>query len=128
MREEADLWWQQAKHDMDTADLLLKSERLDAASFYCQQAVEKALKALYIAQQRQAPGAIHSLTRLGRDCGLPGRYMGFLRRLTGEYYMSRYPDASGDLPFKAYDAEDVSETAKFAREVLEWLGQRISKY
>jgi HEPN domain-containing protein len=128
MREEAQLWWQQAKHDLETADLLLKGERLDAASFYCEQAVEKGLKALYIAKHREAPGPTHSLTKLGRDCGLPESYMGFLRRLTGEYYMSRYPDASGDLPFQAYDADDVGEIAKLSREVMAWLEQQMSRF
>jgi len=128
MREEAHLWWEQANHDLDTADLLLNGKRLDAASFYYEQGVEKALKALYIAKRREAPGPTHSLTKLARDCDLPGHFLGFLRRLTGEYYISRYPDASGDLPFKAYDAAEVAETARLSREVLTWLEQQISRF
>jgi HEPN domain-containing protein len=127
MREEARLWWEQAKHDLETADYLLEGQRLDAASFYFQQAVEKALKAFYIHGQREAPGPTHSLTKLARDCGLPGHFLAFLRRLTGEYYLSRYPDASEDLPFKAYDVEEIRDTARLSHEVLTWLEHRISK-
>ena len=128
MREEAHLWWEQAKHDLETADFLLEGERLDAASFYYEQAVEKAIKALYIAKRRETPGPTHSLTKLGRDCDLPPHFLGFLRRLTSEYYVSRYPDASDDLPFEAYSADDVRDTARLSHEVLTWMEQQISRY
>ncbi len=52
--------------------------------------------------------------------------MGFLRRLTGEYFLSRYPDAIGDVPFEVYEADDLDETSRLAREVIQWLEQRIS--
>ena len=127
MREEAHNWWEQAKHDVGTADYLLKGERLDAASFYLEQAIEKALKGLYICLRREAPGATHSLTKLARECGLPSRFLGFLRRLTTEYYVSRYPDASGDIPYEIYDAEDVEALAGETREVMKWIEQQMSK-
>ncbi len=56
MREEARHWWEQAKHDLETAEYLKAGERFDAASFYFQQAVEKGLKALYIASRKESPG------------------------------------------------------------------------
>lgn len=127
MREEAQLWWEQAKHDLETADYLLEGQRLDAASFYYQQAVEKALKAFYIHARKESPGPIHSLTRLARECELPARFLAFLRRLTSEYFLSRYPDASGDLPFEAYDIDGIRETAQSSHEVLTWLEHQISK-
>ena len=127
MREEISLWWDQAKHDLETADYLLEGDRLDAASFYFQQAVEKALKAFFIHVRQESPGPIHSLTKLARDLELPNHFRGFLRRLTGEYYLSRYPDAIGDLPFKAYDADEVREMSTLSHEVLQWLEQQISK-
>lgn len=127
MREQAALWWEQAKHDLDTADYLLAGERLDAAAFYFQQAVEKGLKARYIDAKRESPGAIHSLTRLGRECGVPGRFSSFLRQLTGEYYLSRYPDATGDVPHEAYDVQGVQDIQRLAHEVIEWLEQQTSR-
>ena len=127
MREEAEQWWDQAIHDQETADYLLSGGRLDAASFFYQQAVEKALKAVYIHTKRESPGPTHSLTRLARECGLPDRFLAFLRRLTSEYYLSRYPDAVGDVSFETYDTDDLKETSRASHEVLQWLEQQISK-
>ena len=127
MREEARLWWEQAQHDLKTADILLDAKRFDAASFYYEQAVEKALKAAYIVTKRETPGPTHSLTKLGRECGLPTDYGAFLRSLTTDYYVSRYPDASGDIPFDIYEVDDVRETSRLAREIVQWLEQLINK-
>lgn len=127
MREEADNWWRQAKHDLETADFLLEGEKLDAAAFYFQQTVEKALKALYIATKKEAPEATHSLTKLGRACGLPPEFSGFLRRLAAEYYVSRYPDATGDVPYMTYDESDVAEFSRETHEALRWVEQQLNK-
>jgi HEPN domain-containing protein len=127
MREEIELWWEQARHDRDTAQVLLDSDRLDAATFYVQQAVEKALKAVYIALRQERHAATHSLTALGREVGVPPKYRGFLRRLTPEYFLSRYPDASGDVPFRLYEREEVAESVALAGEVLEWAEQQLTR-
>jgi HEPN domain-containing protein len=127
MRDEAELWWEQAKHDHATAVVLLDGERLDAAIFYVQQSVEKALKAVWLGSLRTRPETTHSLVRLGRECGVPARFIGFLRRLTPEYYLSRYPDASGEAPYRLYEQADVAETVALATEVIEWAGLQLTR-
>ena len=128
MREEAHNWYEQAKRDLSTADYLLEGERLDAASFYYQQAVEKGLKALYISARKASPDPTHSLVKLARELGMPAERIAYLRRLTAEYYLSRYPDAVGGIPFDSYEAEGVEETAVNAHEVMQWVEQQISRY
>jgi len=46
MRKEIDNWWKQAEADLRSAGNRIKSEDYYLAVFSCQQAVEKALKAL----------------------------------------------------------------------------------
>ncbi len=127
MREESLNWWKQAEHDLKVAEYNSKGGFLGAAAFYCQQAVEKALKALYIEKKRESPLPTHSLTRLARECELPSQFMGTLRRLTSEYYLSRYPDATEDVPFMTYDREGVGEYIKEAKEAMEWISTELKK-
>jgi HEPN domain-containing protein len=46
VNQEAKRWLIQANEDLETADILLSSERFGPCAFYCQQAAEKALKAV----------------------------------------------------------------------------------
>ena len=43
-----DDWWKQAERDLDTAKYLFEGSRFKESSLFCQQAVEKALKALLL--------------------------------------------------------------------------------
>jgi len=83
-----------------------------AAAFWSQQAAEKMLKALYLSEKKTSPGPTHSLTMLGRELHIPNDYYGLLRELTKEYYLSRYPDASEDVPYKNKMQSPTSQTAK----------------
>jgi len=125
MREEAENWWKQAEYDLKAAEYNFTGEYYGVAAFYCQQAVEKALKALYIEKRRESPGPTHSLTKLARDCGLPKEFMGALRRLTSEYYLSRYPDATEDVPFMTYEKQDVRDYLEDAKRALKWINTAL---
>ncbi len=45
-RPDVPLWWAQAAHDLESSEHNLAREGYDAAIFYCEQPVEKVLKAL----------------------------------------------------------------------------------
>ena len=64
MDEQSSRWLIQARHDLESAKKNQTIELYDVALVLCQQALEKALKALYIAQTGQFPPRIHSLERL----------------------------------------------------------------
>ena len=127
IRRDVRLWWEQAKHDLGTAEYNLAGARHDAAIFFCQQAVEKALKALAIHTKKQSPGPTHSLVTLGRVCGVPKKFSRFLRTLTSEYFLSRYPDAAGDVPYTLYDGTEAREYLNTSKELLQWVAKQLPK-
>lgn len=127
MRPEAERWFLQSEEEFETAKVSFNGKKWFAASFWCQQAVEKALKALYIVKKKESSGTTHSLTFLGRELHVPREYFNFLRDLTKEYYLSRYPDASEDVPFKAYMKEDAENYLRQCEKVLQWVKSQLKK-
>ncbi|MDD1754323.1 MAG: HEPN domain-containing protein [Methanothrix sp.] len=127
MRDDVKNWWEQAKHDLYAAKFNFDGGLYDVSAFYCHQSIEKGLKALCILKNKESPGKTHSLIFLGRSCELPERYYPFLKRLTPEFVLSRYPDISGELPFLLYDREWVENYLKKADEVLSWIESQMSK-
>lgn len=58
-------WVEQARYDLETARAMLASERYLYVLFYCQQAVEKALKALIVERTGEFPPAHSQLAPAG---------------------------------------------------------------
>ncbi|MBS3140467.1 HEPN domain-containing protein [Candidatus Woesearchaeota archaeon] len=106
MRPEIERWLLQSEEELSTAEVCFKGEKWFAVAFWCQQAVEKALKALFMLKKKESPGTTHSLTYLARETKIPKEFSNFAASLTKEYYLSRYPDASEDVPFKIYTKEN----------------------
>lgn len=128
MRGEVRAWQEQAIADLRTAEVNLSEQRYYASVFFCQQAVEKALKAYVLKKTRNAQSPemfSHSLIHLGRTCRLPERFHSFLRDLTSEYVNTRYPTASEEPPELLYDKTIASRTLVSAREVLEWIDKHL---
>jgi HEPN domain-containing protein len=94
---DADRWLKQANEDLTTAKILLEAERYGPCAFYCQQASEKALKAvLYAAGERPWGHSIPSL--LDQACAVlgigPAEAPAAEVEVLDEHYMRpRYPDA-----------------------------------
>lgn len=126
MREEARLLFEQAKHELDVAKHNLNGEFLDACVFYCQQAVEKFLKS-YLLTKGKSPGNIHTLLKLGKMAEIPSQFNNFLKNLSSEYYISRYPDVSGEVPYTLYEKEEVEITLKETEEFVKWIKKKIEK-
>jgi HEPN domain-containing protein len=85
MRAEIQVWWDQAKADLRTAEVTLQANRYYASVFFAQQAVQKALKACLLKKKRnpQAPEMFsHSLIYLAKTYRLPDKFHSFLRDLT----------------------------------------------
>jgi len=61
MKKEVENWWKQAKVDLATAKDNVNIERFSYAIFLSEQAVEKALKSLYLKKFNEIP-RIHDLT------------------------------------------------------------------
>lgn len=128
MRAEIKAWWAQAEANLQTANVNLKEERYYAAVFFCQQAVEKALKALVLKRKRnpQSPEMFgHSLIHLAKVCGVPEQFHSFLRDLTAEYVNTHYPSTAEEPPEALYDETIAARTVASSREVLEWIEKRL---
>jgi HEPN domain-containing protein len=125
MRWEILRFWEQAQEDLETARYNSAGGKFYAAAFFCQQAVEKALKALYMHQTREPPPSTHSLVVLGRLVDAPKSFHRFLKELTAEYVVSRYPNATDEIPARLYDAELVAEYVSKAQEVLAWVQKTL---
>jgi len=125
MRDEILLWWGQSKKDYEAAKKNFNIGEHYLVAFLCQQAVEKALKAVYIKKMKTNPGPIHSLIMLANAVGLPQSHFTILRKLSVDFVATRYPDASGGLPFENYDANISKDRLEESWKVLEWIKKEL---
>ncbi len=119
MREEIEHWWKQALNDFKKAEVLFVSKNYDGVAFYCQQTTEKALKSVILLLTKQKAVG-HSLYYLGKEAKIPSSYFSELKRLSPQYFLSRYPDASEEIPYELYDEKIAAEFIQIAKRVLEW--------
>jgi len=126
MREEVKNWWKQAEADFRKIKVLLDSKNFDGAVFYSQQAVEKALKALYLLRLKEAPKG-HSIIYFAQKLKLPREMLSSIRDLNPEYLITRYPDMAAGVPAELYDKEIASKHERTARRVLGWVKNQIKE-
>ena len=120
MKEEVKRWWRMAKDDLDKALILFKNKKYDGTTFYCQQSVEKGLKALYL-KERSKIKKIHDLVELGKDVNLPQNLLDYCKELTLAYIYSRYPDIKLEKNIRSISANFL----KYAKEILKWIKERL---
>lgn len=115
-------WIERAKYDLETARAMLQAERYLYVVFCCQQAVEKALKALIVVRSGGTPPRLHNLVRLAERAGLrlDETRTEQLTRLSSYYIPARYP---GEMPAPSSAADEaLAEEALQATEgIVEWL-------
>lgn len=89
-------WLQGAQYDLDTAEALLRTERLLYVGFMCHQAMEKTLKAHYVKARQDVPPFSHNLRYLASQAGmydtLSEEQKTLLDTLQPLNIESRYPD------------------------------------
>ena len=124
MREEIENWWKQAKKDLQAAKNSLKSGDYEWACFQSNQAVEKALKALFL-KEKKALAPSHNLISLGRSLNLSADLIDSLKELNPEYTLARYPDAANAAPFETYTEKKAREKIAHAEKILKWTERRL---
>lgn len=127
MRREAEPWWRQAEADFEAARELARSGRHFAVCWFCHQAVEKGLKALYFEiMGREAPYT-HDVEHLGNRVGIPPNLAIPLMALNPLGAAARYPDhASHMAPVDRLRAAHRQAALGAAEQVIRWLGQRLN--
>ena len=98
MRSDTFPWWRQAEADLTSGEFMLVHARWYAASWFAQQAAEKALKALWIEQTTRDPVRTHDVRLLGRSVNAPQHVEQDLTVLFPIFGLTRYPDALGSAP------------------------------
>ena len=118
-------WIKQATHDLEMASKNNAIGGYDTAAFLAQQAVEKALKALYAAQGKPIP-RIHYVEELAKGLKLPEDIIDAAIDLSADYMFTRYPDITDTIPFETY-TEDISrEKIEKASAIFACVKQQLS--
>lgn len=125
LRTETRVWWGQARRDLKLARLNHEHRAYDAAVFFCEQAVQKSLKALIIHRTSKMPPRIHNLSELGRLVGVPAEALRFLAELQPHYIRTRYPDAAGAVTSELYDGRLSLHFLRGASKVHVWVRNRL---
>lgn len=125
MKQEIQNWLHQSEDDIDAAQYNFDGGKYYLAAFMSQQAVEKALKALFLHENKGNVPQSHSLIYLATNTSVPHKFYSFLRELTPKFVDTRYPDASVDIPSRIYDKENTEKLLKGAKEVLAWVQTKL---
>ena len=122
MRREALLWLASAEEDLEDAKIAFELGRWFRVAFFSQQAVEKALKALFFVVLRREPPKTHIITELYkqlREAGFRLDIEDELYFLNKYYVVTRYPDAANGLPSESVDRWEAERALKIAERVIE---------
>ncbi len=120
MREEVKNWWEKAKADLKTAKKNFEVEEYEASALFCQQSVEKGLKALSI-KRFKGFKKVHDLVVLGREVELPDEFINMCKELSPAYTYTRYPDVSRIKNIRKVSEELIN----YAEKVLEWIEKTL---
>ncbi|MDH5815682.1 MAG: HEPN domain-containing protein [Candidatus Nezhaarchaeota archaeon] len=133
MRREVRLWIEAAHEDLVDAGDAIQRGRWFRAAFFSQQAVEKALKAMFFVVRREEPPHIHTVTelyRLLKEVGftLPQELEEQLYILNKYYTITRYPDAANGLPSEAVDRVEAERAYNLACSVVKAIEEHAWKH
>jgi len=90
--------------------------------FCCQQAIEKALKALIVERTGKFPPRIHNLPRLAKPAKLEldAAQMDFLADLSNYYIQTRYPEEISSMA-TSLTREKAEQTLRMTEDMATWL-------
>ena len=126
IRGEALRWFSEAEWDYETASILHREKRYNAAAFYAHQAAEKAVKALlyYVNEAPWGHSVRVLLERYFRRVGVEPNQelLTYARELDRHYIPSRYPNAHpAGTPHEAYDEETSRRALNASRNIIEFV-------
>ncbi len=116
-------WSEDAKEDLDVADILMAKGKFMHALFFAHLAIEKALKAHVVKATNDMPPYIHNLTRLLRltplkpDANTEERIAAMNRyQIHGRYFNSRESPVG---------KEEADKQFAQAKEIYQWLTAQL---
>lgn len=122
MEETVKQWVQHAEQDLETARALVASKRNLHALFFCQQSIEKALKAIIQLRTNEMPPRIHNLPRLAELAGVSVDSQGLLllAEFSVFYIESRYSQEIEKLAASTTNAA-AKKSLQQTEEMVAWL-------
>src|SRR3989344_9313943 len=121
MQKEVSRWRNLAEDDLEKARILFNNEKYDGAIFFCQQTVEKALKALWILEKKSEVPKYHDLLFFFQKLELPAKFKTACEDLTGGYIATRYP-TNLHLSFTKKETESLLQQGE---EILLWIKKKL---
>jgi HEPN domain-containing protein len=112
-------WLAQAEQDLQAAASLAQAGHHEWACFVCQQAAEKAVKAVHLARGQESWG--HRVARLLEELrDAPADLIEIGRSLDAFYIPTRYPNGHPEgAPFEQYGPLQSGEARRLARQVVD---------
>ncbi|WP_027364685.1 HEPN domain-containing protein [Desulfotruncus alcoholivorax] len=124
MRAQTSVWIGIAEDDLEAAEHCYEGKRYLWAMFMCQQAVEKALKAVYFEKTGLTPPKKHDLISLAGTANILDQctkeMKDLFRRLSLYYIETRYPDKRAELEAKC-TPEHTKNILQRSMEAVKWL-------
>ena len=121
-------WLGIAHEDYDAADVMFRNHKYLYSAFMCQQALEKALKALYQHRFSEVPPRKHDLVRLADQAGVlsacSDNQKMLLSTLTEFYIEARYPGDRAELSARC-DRDFAGAILEDTREMIMWLEKQL---
>lgn len=128
MPERSSDWLRQADADRSLARSALESAHYEWAAFACQQAAEKAVKALYQRLHKEARGPVVSelLQALPDGAKPETELIDRAKSLDRHYIPTRYPNGfERGAPVDFYTAKDAREAIADAEAIVEFCRNKI---
>jgi len=120
MREEVRRWFDKAKDDLRKAKDNFNIRNYDLVCFLCQQAVEKALKAILIKKTGRS-SRIHDLVRLGKIVDIHQNFREGIKELSLAYIYTRYPDVKQEPNLKG----KAIKFLELSKNILKWVEKNL---
>ena len=120
-REEIENWYQEGLQDFKNAKKIFDTEIYNVTTFYCEQAIQKLLKAFWIKIKKSYPPKTHNISKLGELLDAPKEVINHLKKIAPFYFISRYPDAANGVPSEIITREMAEEIIQVTREVINWI-------
>ena len=127
MKDRVKVWLSMSLEDLEVGELTFSKGKYMHSVFMCQQAIEKAMKAVYVHFYDTVPPRKHDLLSLAKDAGIynelkRSEWKQTLARLSSMYILSRYPDSENSFNF---NKDKVKEILSITNEVISWLKTKM---
>ena len=127
-KETINKWIKQVREDISSAECLLQGGHYLYVGFLCHQAIEKMLKAYYMATHDDDPRYTHRHLVLVEDCELMDEiseeHLKFIDFMVPMYIKARYPEEK-DKVSRMLNKKNCQFILKNTKDLTQWIEQRL---